>query len=87
MTKNLQRHWHLQHWVSHKEKNRWLWKYSQCESSVFIYWSCKWYVEKKDLNPFYLNINQASGYIKEKDVNKYLVFDSTDENKELLKKI
>ena len=26
-----------------------------------------------------------SGYIEEKGVNKYLVFDSTDENKELLK--
>ena len=27
-----------------------------------------------------------NGYIEEKDSNKYLVFDSTDENKELLKK-
>ena len=34
----------------------------------------------------YLNITIASGYIKEKGVNKYLVFDSTDENKELNKK-
>ena len=42
------------------------------------------YVE--DLNSLYLNIDHASGYIKEKGVNKYLVFDSTDENKELLKK-
>ena len=33
----------------------------------------------------YLRIDHASGYIEEKDVNKYLVFDSTDENKELLK--
>ena len=39
-----------------------------------------------DLNTLYLNIDYASGYIKEKGVNKYLVFDSTDENKELLKK-
>ena len=30
--------------------------------------------------------DHASGYIEEKGVNKYLVFDSTDENKELLKK-
>ena len=44
------------------------------------------YVEEKDLNPLYLNIDHASGYIKEKVVNKYLLFDSTDENKELLKK-
>ena len=34
----------------------------------------------------YLIIAHASGYIEEKGVNKYLVFDSTDENKELLKK-
>ena len=38
------------------------------------------------VNPLYLNITHASGYIEEKDVNKYLVFDSTDENKELIKK-
>ena len=38
------------------------------------------------VNPLYLLINHASGYIEEKDVNKYLIFDSTDENKELLKK-
>ena len=40
----------------------------------------------KDLNSLYFNIGHASGYIKEKGANKYLVFDSTDENKELLKK-
>ena len=34
----------------------------------------------------YLIISHANGYIKEKGVNKYLVFDSTDKNKELLKK-
>ena len=34
----------------------------------------------------YLGITRVNGYIEEKDVNKYLVFDSTDENKELLKK-
>ena len=31
-------------------------------------------------------VNHANGYIEEKGVNKYLIFDSTDENKELLKK-
>ena len=31
-------------------------------------------------------INHANGHIEEKGVNKYLIFDSTDENKELLKK-
>ena len=34
----------------------------------------------------YLRTDHANGYIKEKGVNKYLMFDSTDENKELLKK-
>ena len=37
-------------------------------------------------NPLYLLVNHASGYNPEKCVNKYLIFDSTDENKELLKK-
>ena len=37
-------------------------------------------------NPLYLTITHASGYIEEKGVNKYLVFNSADENKELLKK-
>ena len=34
----------------------------------------------------YLIIAHANGYIEEKGVNKYLIFDSTDESKELLKK-
>ena len=38
------------------------------------------------VNPLYLSIDHASGYIEEKGVNKHLVFNSTDENKELLKK-
>ena len=38
------------------------------------------------VNPLHLIIANAIGYIEEKGVNKYLFFDSTDENKELLKK-
>ena len=43
------------------------------------------------VNPLYLTTSDASGYIEEKGVNKYLVFNlselhSTDENRELLKK-
>ena len=48
------------------------------------------------MNPLYLQVNQAKGYIEEKNGNKYLIFDSaelrstnlhsTDENKEVLKK-
>ena len=34
----------------------------------------------------YLGITRVNGYIEEKGVNKYLVFDSADENRELLKK-
>ena len=37
-------------------------------------------------NPLSLIIDHESGYIEEEGVNKYLVFDSTYENKELLKK-
>ena len=51
------------------------------------------YIKKVDdcesiysVNPLYLHIDHVNGYIEEKGVNKYLVFDSTDENKELLKK-
>ena len=43
------------------------------------------YIEEKDLNPLHLHIDHASGYV-EKGVNKYLVFDSTNQNKKLLKK-
>ena len=39
------------------------------------------------MNPLCLCIDHASGYIEEKGMNKCLVFDSTDENKELLKNI
>ena len=37
------------------------------------------------VNPLYLLVNHASGYIEEQNRNKYLVFDSTDGNKEVLK--
>ena len=37
------------------------------------------------VNPLYLNITQTSRYIEKTGVNKYLVFDSTYENKELIK--
>ena len=38
------------------------------------------------VNPLYLYITHSNEHIEEKGTNKYLVFDSTDENKELLKK-
>ena len=37
------------------------------------------------VNPLRLGITHANGYIEKKDMNKYLVFDSTDKNEELLK--
>ena len=40
------------------------------------------------INPLYLLVNHASGYIVEKNWNKYLIFDeSVNENKGLLKNI
>ena len=38
------------------------------------------------VNPLYLRITRASGYIEEINENKYLIFYSIDQNKELLKK-
>ena len=38
------------------------------------------------MNPLFLIITHANGHIEEKNENKYLIFDSTDENKELLQK-
>ena len=38
------------------------------------------------VNPLYLRIKNVNGYTERKGFSKYLVFDSTDENKELLKK-
>ena len=38
------------------------------------------------VNPLYSRVDHVNGYIKEKGINKYLVFDSADENKELLRK-
>ena len=38
------------------------------------------------VNPLYLRIGHGSGYIEEKNGNKQLIFDSVDENKEVLKK-
>ena len=38
------------------------------------------------VNPLYSRIDNASWYIEEKGSNKCLIFDSTDENTELLKK-
>ena len=33
-----------------------------------------------------MSIFHVTGYIEEKDANKYLIFNSADENKEILKK-
>ena len=44
------------------------------------------YIEEKDLNPLYLHIDHAGGYVEKEGANNYLVFDSTDQNKKLLRK-
>ena len=38
------------------------------------------------VNPLYLRITHANGYIEEINENEYLIFDFVDKNKELLKK-
>ena len=38
------------------------------------------------VNPLYLQIDHASGYIEEKKGNKCLIFDSVDKNKKVSKK-
>ena len=40
-----------------------------------------------NLNSLYMIIGKAVGHNKENNGNKYLVFDSADENKEVLKNI
>ena len=35
-------------------------------------------------NPLYLIIGEVDGFIEEKNVSKYLAFDSTDKNREVL---
>ena len=46
-----------------------------------------YYVKINGVNPLYLIISEADGYIKEKNRSKYLVFDSANENNEVLKNI
>ena len=45
-----------------------------------------YYVNINSVNPLYLIISEADGYFKGKNGSKYLVFDSTNENNEVLKK-
>ena len=44
------------------------------------------YENTHSVNPLYLIIGKPDGYIKESNGNKYLVFTSTEENKEVLTK-
>ena len=44
------------------------------------------YVKINSVTPLYLIISEVLGHIKEKNGSKYLVFDSADENNEVLKK-
>ena len=44
------------------------------------------FYDVNSVNSLHSRIDNASGYIKEDWTHKYLIFDSTDENKELLKR-
>ena len=55
-----------------------------------------WYITIKKIDDYeniysvnllHLLVNRTSEYIEEKNKNKYFIFNSTDENKELLKNI
>ena len=81
----LQRHYQSQHFWAKLDKKSY--------KNIDIYYIGYITIKKIDdceniqsLSPLYLQVNRASGYIEEKNGNKYLNFDSTDESKELLKK-
>ena len=44
------------------------------------------YEKIKSVNPLYLIFSKMDGHIKEKNGNKYLIFNSADKNKEVFKK-
>ena len=44
------------------------------------------YVNIHSVNPLYFIIGEVDGFIEEKNENKYLIFASTDKNKEVLTK-
>ena len=52
---------------------------------VTIKKSCYGY-DINSVNPLYLRINNANGYIEKINEDKYLVFDDADENQKLLKR-
>ena len=61
--------------------------------NMHIYYSGYMTIKKIDdyenihsVNPLYLMIGEVDGHIEEKKESKYLVFDSTNENREVLEK-
>ena len=61
--------------------NKWLWFWVQLQSLKKI----DGYENIYSVDPLYLMIGEVIGHIEENNGNKYLVFDSSDENKEVLK--
>ena len=45
------------------------------------------YETSHTVNPLYLVVGEVDGHIEGKNGNKYLIFASTDKNKEILKNI
>ena len=45
------------------------------------------YVKINSVNHLYLMINKVNGYVEKKNGSKYLIFDSADKNKKVLKNI
>ena len=67
------------HWKSHKNINIYYIGHVTVEDSD--------YVKFNSLNPLYLIVSELDEYIKEKNRSNYLVFESANENNEVLKNI
>ena len=74
-------------WSILKTLINWLKGDKKSYKNIDIY--CTGYITVKDsdcVNSLYLIINEVDRYIKEKNGSKYLVFESANENNEVLKK-
>ena len=55
------------------------------DKTIRKYWYLLHWLHKS-LNPLYLIVSEADGYMKEKNGSKYLIFNSANKNNEVLKK-
>ena len=55
------------------------------DKTIRKYWYLLHWLHKR-LNPLYMIVSEADGYMKEKNGSKYLVFGSANKDNEVLKK-